>query len=136
MYAQMKTLFTFLLFFFGILPCSAVSCTGEYQNPKPTLSTVQEMWGSSGSDVFCVGSMGMIVHYDGSTWTEMTSGTSEPLYGIWGSAWDNVYAVGESGTLLHYDGSIWSALDSGTTEKRIDIWGASPTDSNSVTPRI
>ena len=37
------------------------------------------VWGSSGSDVFAVGDSGTILHYDGSTWSAMSSGTTVPL---------------------------------------------------------
>jgi hypothetical protein len=44
------------------------------------------VWGSSGSDVFAVGSNGTILHYDGSSWSSMTSGTSAWLFGVGGSS--------------------------------------------------
>ncbi len=61
--------------------------------------------GTSGSDVFVVGRKGgIILHYSGSAWASMTSGTTEWLYGVWGSSGSDVSAVGENGTILHYDG--------------------------------
>ena len=71
------------------------------------------MWGSSGSDVFAVGVYGTILHYDGSSWSAMSSGTSADSHGVWGSTGSDVFAVG-NGTILHYDGSAWSAMSSGT----------------------
>ena len=62
------------------------------------------MWGSSGSDVFAVGEDGTILHYDGSGWSAMSSGTTNELYGVWGSSGSDVFAVGDGGTILHYDG--------------------------------
>ena len=38
------------------------------------------MWGSSGGDVFAVGSDGTILHYDGTAWSAMGSGTTNDLY--------------------------------------------------------
>ena len=73
------------------------------------------MWGSSGSNVFAVGTGGTILHYDGSSWSAMSSGTTRSLYGVWGSSGNDVFAVGNGGTILHYDGSSWSAMSSGTT---------------------
>ena len=75
------------------------------------------MWGSSGSNVFAVGDSGTILHYDGSSWSAMSSGTTNYLYGVWGSSGSDVFAVGDAGTILHYDGSSWSAMSSGTTSR-------------------
>ena len=60
---------------------------------------------------------GTILHYNGSAWSPMTSGTTFVLNGIWGSSGNNVFAVGEGGTILHYNGSAWSPMTSGTTDK-------------------
>jgi len=49
-----------------------------------------------------VGQGGGILHYDGSSWTPMSSGTTNWLEGVWGSSSGDVFAVGESGTILHY----------------------------------
>jgi hypothetical protein len=63
-----------------------------------------DIWGSSGSDVFAVGSFDRsdIFHYDGSAWSSMNSvPTQYSLSGVWGSSGSDVYAVGENGTILH-----------------------------------
>jgi len=79
--------------------------------------------------VMCaVGSSGVILHYDGSVWTPMTSGTATQLNGIWGSSGSDVFAVGLNGTILHYDGSVWAPMTSGTTQALYGIWGSSGSD--------
>ena len=60
------------------------------------------VWGSSGSDIFAVGSEGTIVHYDGTNWNTMDEKTTRSLYGVWGSSGSDVFAVGRFGTILHY----------------------------------
>jgi len=42
------------------------------------------VWADGNGNAFAVGEGGTILFYDGSTWEEMTSGTSEDLYGVWG----------------------------------------------------
>jgi hypothetical protein len=39
----------------------------EWQNPLPTGNSLEDVWGSSGSDVFAVGVGGTILHYGGET---------------------------------------------------------------------
>ena len=54
------------------------------------LSTLFDVWGSSGSDVFVAADEGVILHYDGSVWSTMASGTSEPLRVVSGSGSSDV----------------------------------------------
>ena len=45
---------------------------------------VNKLWGTSGSDIYAVGSMGAIAHYDGRAWQKMESGTDVDIQDIWG----------------------------------------------------
>jgi hypothetical protein len=77
-----------------------------------------------------VGNDGVILHFNGTDWTLMESGTSEWLYGIWGSDPCHLFAVGSSGTILHYDGNSWAPMVTPdfATATLFDIWGSSPND--------
>ncbi len=92
------------------------------------ISDFNDVWGTSGTDVYVVGDSGIIIHYDGSTWSGMDSGTTNDLWSIWGTSAMNIFAVGHQGTILHYDGSSWSAMNSGTSENLYGIWGSSGGD--------
>ena len=97
----------------------------QQSNSVPTENTLYGIWGSSSTDVFAVGVYGTIVHYDGSRWTEMKSGTDRHLNDIWGSSSNNVFAVGDS-TILHYDGNRWSDINMGNYNLNFyGIWGSS-----------
>jgi hypothetical protein len=78
--------------------------------------------------VFAVGGGGTILHYDGSGWSAVSSGTGANLTGMWGSGPNDVFAVGWGGTILHYDGSGWSVTSSGTGVYFSDVWGSGPND--------
>ena len=69
-----------------------------------------KVWGLSPGDVWLVGHLGVILHYDGSTWVEQSSGTSAALISLWGSSADEILAVGghSDGVLARYDGSTWT----------------------------
>jgi hypothetical protein len=45
---------------------------------------------------------GTILHYDGTGWSAMNSGTGNRLSGVWCGGWMDVFAVGSYGTILHY----------------------------------
>ena len=93
---------------------------------------IADIWGSSSSDVFAVGAdvsseEGIILHYNGSAWSEVYNDSVE-LYGVWGNSSSDVYAVGSGGTILHYDGDTWSTESSGTTADLRGIWGSTSGD--------
>ena len=50
------------------------------------------VWGTAPDDIFAVGRQGVVLHFDGETWTQMaSSGTSEYLQDVWGSSSNDVY---------------------------------------------
>lgn len=85
------------------------------------------IWGSAANNVYAVGS-GSILHYDGSSWVSMSSGSAGALYAVWGIAANKVYAVGDDGTILQYDGSAWSTSPSPTTVRLTGVWGSAAAD--------
>jgi hypothetical protein len=85
------------------------------------------VWVDQASDVFVVGDSGAVLHYDGSTWTTQSSGTTRALDGIWGVSKNDLFAVGSSGTIVHYDGT-WTTQNSGTTRHLRSVSGTSATD--------
>jgi hypothetical protein len=46
--------------------------------------SVTSIWGTSLNDLYFVGRKGTIVHYNGSSWSKIESGTDLDLYDIWG----------------------------------------------------
>jgi hypothetical protein len=98
------------------------------------LAPLYDVWGSSPTDVFAVGSSrlwdccGTILHYDGVSWTYMSvPGGLGELLGIWGSSANDVFAVGWDG-VLHYDGTSWSRMPVDVVGAVDAVWGTSPTD--------
>jgi hypothetical protein len=45
---------------------------------------INKIWGTSSSNLYFVGDEGNIVHYNGSTWQKLNSGTTIDLYDVWG----------------------------------------------------
>lgn len=79
--------------------------------PKDAASeiAVYKIWGRSADDVFAVGTGGMGLHWDGSAWTSLTTGTTSNLFTVSGTASEE-WAVGGafSGTIVHGSGGTWS----------------------------
>jgi hypothetical protein len=81
--------------------------TGSWAGP------LHSGWGTSSNDMYFVGNGGLILHFDGSTWTKMSSGTTKDLHSIWGTSDQNIWACGSNAStgttvLLHYNGTSWS----------------------------
>jgi len=48
-------------------------------------ATIEKLWGESNSFLYGVGNGGSIVHYNGSTWQKIESGTNLEIQDIWGA---------------------------------------------------
>lgn len=87
------------------------------------VADVRGVWGASATDVFAVG-RGRILHFDGTSWQTMTSGTRALLQDVWGESRNALYAVGDSGTVLRYDGNRWSRVAGPVPERFLrTVWG-------------
>ena len=91
-------------------------------------------FGFSPSDVYAVGLEGSVVHYDGSAWTVLDSGTEESLWGVWGTSGTDLWIVGGDADvgvplILHYDGSTFTetpldpAQNSRLATTVFKVWG-------------
>src|SRR5512136_2582018 len=94
--------------------CAKSQAQWRLEEDLPEAADFCGVWGSSSSDIFAVGSLGKIVHYDGSSWQSMSSGTGHLFRGVWGTSSSDVFAVGSVGTILHYDGNTWSSMSAGS----------------------
>jgi hypothetical protein len=65
---------------------------------------MEDIWGTSATDLYCAGYAGRIMHFDGTSWKDMLSPSSGLLEGIWGTSPTNIYAVSANGDILHYTG--------------------------------
>ena len=105
-------------------PTSTLAVTGSWSRMNPIESVpLSGVWGSSGNDVFAVGVLGTILHYNGTSWSEQSSGTIHDLQYVWGSSASDVFAVGANGTIVHYNGTSWSTQNSGTSNELCGVWG-------------
>ncbi len=90
-------------------------------------AALESISGTSGSNMFASGDKGTLLHYDGSSWTPMNSGTSNWLIRTWCNG-SKVFAVGQKGTIVQYDGSSWTSMNSGTGSDLKGIWGRNESD--------
>jgi hypothetical protein len=76
--------------------------------------------------------LGVILHYDGSSWSIMTVDTIRVNFaGVWGSSASDVFAVGAyklGKSIMHYDGSSWLLMTNGINAALSGVWGSSASD--------
>lgn len=106
-----------------------------------TMTKVRGIWGSSANDVYAVGDdvtglSGVLVHFDGDSWTEQVGFFSKPPKGVYGIDSDNVFVIGgpvttnatNGGFLDYYDGSSWTTLIANAPSRFKAVWA----DNNTV----
>jgi hypothetical protein len=61
----------------------------------------------TGHDVYAVGALGTILHFDGQTWTEQESGISDRLWAVRGLPGEDPVALGARGAFLVRRDGVW-----------------------------
>lgn len=74
--------------------------------PSPVIADLHGVFGFGADDVWAVGAESTVLHWDGSSWTKLSTpfdGASDKprLLAVWGSSPDDVWVAGE-GTMLHF----------------------------------
>ncbi len=85
------------------------------------------IWAADDDRVWFGGAGGLILRWNGTTFTNTNSGTNRAINAIWGLDHANIWAVGANGTILRWNGTAWSAQTSGVTDALNGVWGTSPT---------
>jgi photosystem II stability/assembly factor-like uncharacterized protein len=88
-----------------------------------------DLFGSSERDVWLVGRNGMLLHYDGETWSGANTSSGEKpkdLLGVWADG-EEAWAVGDQGMILRRTrgDSEWRAISSPSKERLYGVWGTS-----------
>src|SRR5580658_2464913 len=107
--------------------------TALTEQADASAAVLESIWGSGPNDIWAVGS-GIILHWDGSTWSVVETGVFGVPYGpakVSGSAPNDVWAVGGT-TALHWDGRSWSSVPTGTSASLSGVWSSGPVDAWAV----
>jgi hypothetical protein len=100
----------------------------------PFIGQVRKMWGTSANNIYCVGLSGAIYNYNGTTWTQLETGTTLDFWDIWGVkqangngyeiiAVGNNYAQNADRIILQLNGTSVQKLNDAPLQEPIDgIW--------------
>lgn len=114
-----------------LLPCAASTLCNR--NTKPQGNSLEAVWANSPTDIWAVGLLGAVVHWDGVDWKSVNAGTSLNLWDVWGSGPNDVWVVGQASTtafavILHYDGQAWSVSPNTASNDLNGVWGLGAND--------
>jgi hypothetical protein len=129
---------------FTILALPLIACTGADTDTEelPAWQTVADdlggallaVTGTTADDVWAVGaddgSGPLVLHWDGTTWERLDTGTTGDLWWAWrppeASRTNDLWASGAGGRILRFDGEAWHEAVLDATEVVFwGIWGAS-----------
>lgn len=83
--------------------------------------------GTSDSDVIAVGKKGTIYRWDGTSWSEMASGSNKDLNDV-EAVGATAFAVGKDGEVLQLVSGTWTSVGGFTNEDLYGVWAASETE--------
>jgi hypothetical protein len=98
-----------------------------WQNPLPQGLRLADVFALSSSDVWAVGYYGTVLHYDGSDWRRVDSGTKGHLVTVFAVSHDDVYVGGELG-LIHWNGHAFAPVAGAPTDWVNALWANGPND--------
>jgi len=79
------------------------------------LPILYKVWGRSAADVFVVGRLGTVLHFDGADWSRLPTDTTRTLFTVHGDA-DQVIAVGGFGDAVILEADAGSFVDRAPSE--------------------
>jgi len=82
------------------------------------------IWGSSPSDIYVGGSGGLLLHFDGTSWSSSAVGLGN-IVSIWGTGPDDLFVANRSDRfeVWHRDRNGWTPPLLSLTEKQGKLWG-------------
>lgn len=104
--------------------CSSNSSGPDFSNPPvpPTQDWLFDVTGTAANDVYACGAKGAMFRFDGTSWTAVPMGMSDPIVRMWKEdAGSTLYAVGHKGRIWHNTGGSWASMTSGTSQNLYGI---------------
>lgn len=101
---------------------------------KANVWQLLKVWGTAANDVYAVGQRGVVIHFDGTVWSEELAGASDDLVSLWGTGPDRVVAVGgrSNGIVSVWDGTSWHTTDLAPAPGLNGVWMRTPTKAHVV----
>jgi len=99
-----------------------------WEHPLPQGNDLFGVWGTAssgaGASIWAVGAAGTILHWNGSAWSKVESGTRRDLLSVWSERADEAWVTGTGGTWfkVSLQGGV-APVSSASTNDLLDVWG-------------
>jgi photosystem II stability/assembly factor-like uncharacterized protein len=67
----------------------------------PATNSIYGLFGFAANDIYASGRTGRIMHWNGTSWTDVISGDGSIYYSIWGRSGTDIYVMADSGAIYH-----------------------------------
>jgi hypothetical protein len=99
---------------------------------RPGNWQLTSIWGTSRSDVWVVGGFDLrpiVIHWDGTSWSEVPFPAQSRLSAVWAGARDDAWAASrDANALYHWDGKVWQLHSMHPASNIGSLWGSGPRD--------
>jgi hypothetical protein len=121
--------FNFYVEVSGDLPAegSVLRWTVAHQGVTP--NQLNGVWQDNANDVFAAGLGGTVLHYNGTTWSQLA--LNQPTYqlrAVSGSSTSDVWFVGDAGITTHYNGTSFTTVATSSADNLTGVWDISATN--------
>ncbi len=112
----------------GFLSLSACSPPEWVRANAGASVTFDAVHGTGPNDVWVVGDLGTIAHFDGTAWKVAPPITSIHLRAVAAVSTTDAWAFGDDGIALRWNGQAWARVDMGTTNDIVAAVALGPND--------
>jgi len=84
--------------------------------------------GTASDDIYAVGEGGVVLHWDGGAWSDISPTGGKSIWAVWAANADNVYIVGNSGLAMVRTAGAWTDLPTGATSNLYTVHGTGVSD--------
>ena len=97
--------------------------------PEASGLFLDAIWGTSATNIWVGGQNGIILHWDGTGWSSVTSPATGRFRGMWGSSATDIWGVTDTPEIVHYNGTDWSSVSQSlTTQPLFSVFGLNATN--------
>jgi hypothetical protein len=95
---------------------------GLSTHPVGPPAPVEDLWGTSDSDVWAVGAQGAIVHRDATKWSKVPTPSQVDWHAVRAVASNRAWIAGSEGAIAHWTGTQFVPMVTGTTSTIFAFW--------------
>ncbi|HWR67690.1 MAG TPA: Ig-like domain-containing protein [Desulfomonilia bacterium] len=119
--------FAFLILIISLMTC--LLWAEEWSMTNPTNQDLYSLWGSWDGDLYAAGENGILISYNGASWSQVSLSNPYDLNALWGTPASQVFSAGDLGKIYFNDGlGRWYLFTTPVITDLYGLWGSSASD--------